>query len=343
MANVLINEDTMTDIADAIRSKKGVSITYKPNEMPSAIESISGGGVTPTGTINITTNGTHDVTNYASASVAVPQGTTPTGTKEISIISNGTTTEDVTNYASARITVNVPSSGGSDKIPVFGPFYLTNNATTASKIQELNNVVKVKRYTNAMPTLSLVMQKATMNNATYQFDIEGTFKIEASAFSTTTNASALGKITCEDDQNAHLYVSGAGGQIFRGNGSLTEIHPAIDFSGATAALSRWTDNSGLANLVYMRCVPNSLKYGLGLSTCSKLSNESLVSIANALQTGTTATLTLHATAKTNCASITGTVSSVTEDEVTYDFFTADANGTVTLTDFITTTKGWTLA
>ena len=111
MANVLINEDTMTDIADAIRSKKGVSTTYKPADMPSAIESISGGGITPTGTINITTNGTHDVTNYASASVAVPQGTTPTGTKNISITQNGTTTEDVTNYASAQITVNVQGGG----------------------------------------------------------------------------------------------------------------------------------------------------------------------------------------------------------------------------------------
>lgn len=81
MANVLINEDTMTDIADAIRSKKGVETTYLPSEMPSAIESISG-------------------------------GVTPAGTKNISITENGTTTEDVTNYASAQITVDVPSSGG---------------------------------------------------------------------------------------------------------------------------------------------------------------------------------------------------------------------------------------
>lgn len=36
----------------------------------------------------------------------------PTGTKQISITANGTTTEDVTNYASAEITVNVSGGGG---------------------------------------------------------------------------------------------------------------------------------------------------------------------------------------------------------------------------------------
>lgn len=40
-------------------------------------------------------------------------GVTPTGTKQISITQNGTTTEDVTNYANAEITVNVSGGGTS--------------------------------------------------------------------------------------------------------------------------------------------------------------------------------------------------------------------------------------
>lgn len=40
-------------------------------------------------------------------------GITPTGTKQISITENGTTTEDVTNYANAEITVNVSGGGTS--------------------------------------------------------------------------------------------------------------------------------------------------------------------------------------------------------------------------------------
>lgn len=74
MANVLVLESSLQGIADAIRAKNGTQNTYKPDQMAEAIEEISGGGITPSGTITITENGTVDVTNYASANVNVPSG-----------------------------------------------------------------------------------------------------------------------------------------------------------------------------------------------------------------------------------------------------------------------------
>ena len=58
------------------------------------------------GTKNITQNGTTDITNFKYVNVNVPNPST--GTKQISINSNGTTTYDVTDFASASVSVNVP-------------------------------------------------------------------------------------------------------------------------------------------------------------------------------------------------------------------------------------------
>lgn len=44
MANVLVNENSLTAIGNAIRSKNGETTTYKPAEMAPAIQAISAGG-----------------------------------------------------------------------------------------------------------------------------------------------------------------------------------------------------------------------------------------------------------------------------------------------------------
>ncbi len=75
MANILVERNSLSDIANSIRAKLGVQTTYKPSQMADAIDSIS--GITPTGTISITSNGTVDVTQYANASVDVPTGDIP--------------------------------------------------------------------------------------------------------------------------------------------------------------------------------------------------------------------------------------------------------------------------
>ena len=44
MPNVLVNDDSLKAIGNAIREKNGETTTYKPAEMAAAITAISGGG-----------------------------------------------------------------------------------------------------------------------------------------------------------------------------------------------------------------------------------------------------------------------------------------------------------
>ena len=77
MAKVLVNESSLTGIADAIRGKNGSTDTYKPSEMAAAITAISGGGEPVIEALSVTSNGTYTapdgVDGYSPVTVNVPQ------------------------------------------------------------------------------------------------------------------------------------------------------------------------------------------------------------------------------------------------------------------------------
>lgn len=104
MSNYLIQGETLTEIADAIRAKTGGTAKITPVDMPMKIAGISGSGtgITPSGTRNITKNGSYDVENYAKALVNVQPAL-----QEKAITENGDVTPDYGFYGLKKVTVNV--------------------------------------------------------------------------------------------------------------------------------------------------------------------------------------------------------------------------------------------
>lgn len=127
-------------------------------------------------------------------------------------------------------------------------------------------------------------------------------------------------------------VTNASG-CFNGCNSLINLDiSGWNLSSVTNVTNMFNNTTALKSLTCSNTVLPSAN--LSFAQSSALSNASLVEIANALPTGAY-TLTLHATPKAACSVIMGTVDN--------DVFTADDSGTVTLADYITNAKGWTLA
>lgn len=102
-----------------------IEITYKGNTIAE---------VNASGTKKLLTKGKYCEDDIEIEYVKPGGGDTPTGTKQISITQNGTTTHDVTDYATAEIITNVSGGGGSGIIIDSGTFTLESRTQGGSVI-----------------------------------------------------------------------------------------------------------------------------------------------------------------------------------------------------------------
>lgn len=119
-----------------VAENKGLTVETTDTPLTVLTKLDNGTIPTPTETINITSNGTYDVTNYASANVNVPSEEPTLGTKTIT--ANGTynaSDDNLDGYSS--VTVNV-TSGGSGKFAT-----LVDRSITQVTAEDLSGVTSI--------------------------------------------------------------------------------------------------------------------------------------------------------------------------------------------------------
>ena len=142
------------------------------------------------------------------------------------------------------------------------------------------------------------------------------------------NSSELETITFENCSFAPTRVN----RMFSCNYLKGVYGIEFDLSTVTSTLDLIYFSRALEDI---RFKPNTIKGNFAVDGCIKLNAESLISIANGLDGSVQARVSGTSAPPVRLNTIMGTNDNGT--------FIADPNGTLTLADFITTVKGWTLS
>ena len=222
-------------------------------------------------------------------------------------------------------------SGGATELEYSGNSSTFLNVTITPTLQKLT-------YKEAHPSrLSLVFNYANIAD-----DIYATFRTMPQTYTVNIQSQAFRQCTAKRiGLGVSLKSATTMALMFYGCSNLEEIYgEPFDTSGITSA-NNMPSFSLCSNLKKIIFKENTIKFNIAFNDSPLLEDDTIISIANGLNESVTSqTLTLHATSKEKCSTIMGTVDSTTYD---YKVFVPSESGTISLEEFITIEKGWTLS
>ena len=233
MSKVSVTKDKLDILANAIANKSGEPLTLTLDEMVSAVDGIdtSGGGITPSGNIDITHAGQTDVTNYATATVPSVSFFSPVSipieTHEITVAED---TGEVNSFVEVGGNISPITQNGfaetTDTISTYNStnetyFLPTQSSATITPTESSQTAVAKGKWTTGAVTVSAIPSNYVGSGITQRSSTDLTVSGATVTAPSGYYSASASKSVASGSATAAATISGTSATVSTGTNTLT--------------------------------------------------------------------------------------------------------------------------